>query len=527
MQGQGLSSLSIWTAFNNVTTAFMRVIKYVLNISWNRVQDDTTGYAIIGTSLIAGLDLVKGQSSVVSLPDLFTYQNETANAMQIEYDRALVEPLGGIAMALLDVVLDNSDNRFTPNQNATIGTAILPNRPINSHVGFLVQSETKTLPIFKGLTKQPRMNKMNKTATIACIDYVRFLTEFPLESAIYTDQRSDQIIQSVLADVGFGSSQYVLGTGLNTIEFAWFDKGDTAGERIKKICEAEEAVFYQDELGILRFENRRAFTQAPHNASVWDIRKDDIMLWEEDESTQVINKCFVVSKPRAVQANTELWRDGVEEVLLPGEVITIWARFDNPATDITAISATTDYTAFTATGGGGSNITSDIGIVVTEFTTTAKLVITNSSSSSAYVNFLRLRGTPATVTGEIIQQAQDDTSISKYGENQVEIKNDFIDDASFARYLAGAVVNKYSEPTRRIVLTVQGIPQLQLRDKVMVEDMDLGTLKAYRVMRIQGTLSAGSFKQKLYLREVTNAEADAWALVGTATVENESEFVGT
>jgi hypothetical protein len=92
MQGQGSSSASIWTAFNNVTTAFMRVLKFGLNISWKRVQDDDTGYAIIGTSVISGIDIIKGSTSIVAKPDLFTYTDETDNVIRIEYDRYLIEP---------------------------------------------------------------------------------------------------------------------------------------------------------------------------------------------------------------------------------------------------------------------------------------------------------------------------------------------------------------------------------------------------------------------------------------------------
>lgn len=526
MLGSGRSSESIWTAFDSVTTAFSRVLKWALNISWKRVQNGSTVFATVGTSLVGGIDIIEGQNSVVVKPDMFTYFDESDKVISVEYDRELNEPLGGIAMAMLDVTLDNSDARFTPEQNATIGTAILPNRPINSHIGFEVKSQARTLCIFKGLTQMPQESKENRTVKISSIDYIRYLNEYPLESTVYTNKRSDEIIADILTTAGFSLDQFILDQGLNTLGFAWFDKGSKAGERIKKICEAEEGFFCQDENGMLRFFNRRTVRDSPYNASVWTIYPEDIISWQEDNSTNIINKITITANPRTVQSLTEIWRNGSEEIVERGETKIVWASFNDPVTTVNDPVATTDYTAFSGTGGTGTDMTGDIVIVKTVFATTVKLEITNNGGVPAYVNFLRLWGTPAVTTGQISQTYEDSASITKYQENVSVINNDLIDSPSFALYLAKSIIGKYKDPRRRLTLTVQGIPQLQLRDMVSVEDPDLGTTKDYRVMRIQGSLSNGYFQQKLYLREITISEMDVWAVVGTAIVDDTGAVVG-
>ena len=142
------------------------------------------------------------------------------------------------------------------------------------------------------------------------------------------------------------------------------------------------------------------------------------------------------------------------------------------------------------------------------------------------MTFLRLRGTPAIVTQEIRQIFQDDDSVNTYDEQQLEVQNDFVASSSFAYYLARAIVRKYKDPLKRVVITVRGIPQLQLKDKVTVYDRDLATDKDYRIMKIVGAMQPGEFEQRLYLREVTAGEADSWAIVGTTAVASETEFVG-
>lgn len=505
MQGSTESSLAIWTAFNNVTTAYVRILKHSLKISWKRATN-TSAFAVVGTSVINGVHIIQGLSGVLTSLDAYEYVDETDKLVSMTYDRILQEPLGGISQAIMDVELENSDDRFTPNQNTTIGTSIVPKRPIHQEVGFLVSSQSKTLSVFKGLTKQPRVNEGKKTVSIYCTDLVGYLYSMPMDSELYTAQRSDEIIADILTTLGFGSSQYVLDTGLNTIGYAWFDKTQTAGERIKKVCEAEEGYFYADENGILRFENRDHYEVAPHDTDVWDIDTEDIISWESDESTPIYNKITVKAKPREVQASQDIWTDAIEEeVAGSGGTLEIWANLDDPVTAVTDPAATTDYTAYTATGGGGSNITSDQVVGIETFATAVKITLTNNNASTAYYNLLKLRGTPATVVGEILKSVEDATSIDKYDEQSLVVENDFIESSTFANTLATALLAKYKDPTNRVILTVQGIPQLQLRDRIRVQNQ-LNTLTDYRVMRIQGFMQNGYFSQKLHLREVTSGE---------------------
>lgn len=43
-----------------------------------------------------------------------TFTNEKAHLVLIEYERKVNEPLGGISIALGDIVLTNYDDRYTP-----------------------------------------------------------------------------------------------------------------------------------------------------------------------------------------------------------------------------------------------------------------------------------------------------------------------------------------------------------------------------------------------------------------------------
>jgi len=508
MLGPGISSESIWTPFSSLCTATIRPIRARLLVAWTRVVGEQN-FSIVGSSVVGGIDIVQGVGDVaINDSDYFMYFDETSRVIRLEYERHLLEPLGGLSMAMADIVLDNSDLRFTPDYNATIGTALRPNRPIKMFVGFDVQDQTKTIPIIEGLTRQPKEDKANRTVTITVYDFLKSLNEQPLESAIYTEQRSDQIIADVLSDAGIGASKYELDQGLNTVGFAWFEKGQTAGERIRLLCEAEEAIFFQDELGMLRFENRDKYSASPYDAVVWTIEPSDILGWKQDFSSQIINRVIIKGKPRSVKGETEIWRDGIEEEIPATGSLTIWAEFEDPVSDITQPASATDYEAHAAPNGAGADITADISIVMTEFTKAAKLVITNANAGIAYMNLLKLRGTPATIDYEIKEVFQDDTSIVDYSEQQKEIENPFIDKTAFAKNMAQNITRRHKNPTSVIRVKIRGVPQLQLRDRIKVRDQDLNTYTEYRLIGIQGVFEAGSFTQTLRLRKITSAEAN-------------------
>lgn len=508
MQASGISSESIWTPFDSISTATVRPVRARCLISWNRVVS-VDAYLTVGTSIVGGTDIVQGTGKTgINETDLYEYVDETERIIRLEYERHLIEPLGGMSIAMADIVLDNTDLRFTPNYNSTIGTALRPNRPLKIFMGFQVLGQTKTVSIIEGLTLQPQEDKLRRRVTISAFDFMKGLNEKPQETTIYTDQRSDEIIADILARAGIGSSNYALDQGLNTIGFAWFEKGQTAGDRIRQICEAEEGIFYQDENGILRFETRDKYANVPYNIPIWTIEPDDIIEWEQKESSKVINRMLVKGSPRSVKGETEIWRDGVEEEIEgSGGTLTVWAEFEDPVSSLTTPSANTDYTAFTATEGGGSDITADININLTSFTKTAKLIITNNNASKAYVNLLKIRGTPATVDYEVKEVYQDDDSVDNYNENQVKIDNPFIDNRKFAANMAANIVKRHKDPTSVLRLKIRGIPQLQLRDQIKVKDQDLGTYTNYRLVGIQGVFEPGSFIQTLRLREITSNES--------------------
>lgn len=471
---------SIQTPLEAVLTSDTRTVRINVKASWLKVQDPNIVFATIGASVINGPDLVQGQSVVITNADLYAYVDESEHAMRLDYDRRIDEPRGGTTHAIVNVLLDNINQRFTPNQNATIGTAIEARRPFKMSVGFNVGGIDRLVQIVTGLTgSKPKLGRTAKTVEVEVYDYITFIDNATLAAAIYENKRSDQVIELILADLGFGSSQYSLDQGINTIGFAWFDKDKSAGRRIRELCEAEEAHFYQDENGIIRFENRNHYAVYPHQTVQRTIDPADILSDDDDESTKIINRAIVIAKPRKVDTQVApLWSHATVEEILAGQTITIWAAFYDsdsgasklPVKTIAAPVATSDYTANSQDDGNGTDMTSDIAIVVTNFVESAKIEITNNALTTAYLTSLQLQGLAARVSQAIQAVTEDANSINKYEAQEYTVQNDLIQSGTVAKSIANNLVAKYANPMGRRKIRIPGIPHLQIKDLIYVVD---------------------------------------------------------
>lgn len=469
---------SIQTPLEAVLTGYHRKVRVNVKASWLKVQDPTISYGVVGSSIVGGSDIVQGQSAIIGNADLFSYIDESDNVLRLDYDRRIDEPRGGASHTIADVLLDNITNRFTPEYNATIGTALEARRPFKASIGLEVGGVDRFAQILVGLTaSRPKLSRTNQTVDVQILDYITFIDNAELAAAVYENQRSDQIIEDILNNLGFGSTQYILDTGLNTIPFAWFDKDKSAGRRIREICEAEEAHFYQDENGVIRFENRNHYSNYPHQTEQRTIDPADIISDEGEENTKIINRAIVVARPRKVDASPSvIWTNSAVETIPGNSSITLWAAFYDaesgtnvlPIKEITTPASTTDYTANAASNGSGADRTANLSVSVTNFVESAKVVLTNSHASPIYVTLLQLRGKAARVSEAIQSVVEDTDSINKYEVQEYKIQNDLIQTRAVSDVIAANLVNKYKNPLSRRLIRIPGIPHLQLKDLIGV-----------------------------------------------------------
>lgn len=234
-----------------------------------------------------------------------------------------------------------------------------------------------------------------------------------LQENIYADEAMLLIFEKAGWPRTWGTN---LEAGVDQRPFYWVDSRSPA-RAVHELAFNELGQVSIDADGAFRFRSRLSLEE-----EVLAITDNDIMMIARMTPQEVIrNVLKVESAPRSEASTAEVWRLGGELQIDGGEVIDdVWAEFTynnetvpvkSPITPVTS----TDFTAFSGTGGSGSDLTSNIRVTMSSFSTRAKLRVENVGGSTAYVNLLKVRGNPLTAQNSSTFEYTDQESVRQFG----------------------------------------------------------------------------------------------------------------
>ena len=495
---------------NNTQTLIHRVL-----LAFSNEYDESVEWATVGTSVVGGSHLVKGNYDTVTEWDKYKYIDISKDVINYEFQREMDFPVNRVIKSRASLVLNNTDGRYFNLRNKRFI------KILSGYDGFL-------LPQFVGITERPVNDIKSNTTTINCFDILDFLEGYKLEPVFLIDKRTDEVIEYILNEIGFIEGQYDLEPSISTIPFTWIESENNALDVIRKLCEAEDGLFFVDEYGVMRFHNRFHIvniTEPQFNLNYSNINNLQL------EPTEVINKVLIKSYPREVKPNKLVWESRNSEEYLSGETKEVFAQItdinDNPlpCTNIYEPTALGNngslYEANSENDESGIDRTSDIEIL--EFSilggTTVKIVIKNNSANPLFLTKLVLFGTPAEIIKEIEYETPNSLtqdSIDEFGEQVYELDNDFIQTPSFARNLANMIVLNFKDPTKSTEVEIKGNPALQLNDFITISDHISKENYTMYINKLQ-KLTNG-YNQRLLLRERV---IQSFAVVGTSVVDGD------
>lgn len=438
-------------------------------MSWKKDFVSTYKAFTIGASSIGGADGIASDGGDISDFTNYRYYDETPRVIWMDYERSLNMPLGGLTKALADVTLDNTSRRYTPEYmggNSELFTSILPRRPIIINAGFDHDGILDLIPQFVGiLTEKPAVTRRGGQAKLKAADFNDFLQNRSLDQTVmFTSQRTDQVIEGILTDLGFATAQYDLDYGINTVPFGLFEKGAKYSDVIDKLVKAESGHFYQDDVGILHFENRQHWDQSPYNEVQQVLYTSQVLDAESIGDDHIINVVEVKAKNRAKQPTQQVWQSGLAIEIPANSSEEIFINFEDPVLEA---FIPTGYLANTSENGTGSDVSSSVSVQVFDvFSNAAKIRFYNASSSTAYLTNVVVFGRPAKIVNDIYYREQRDLSVTAYEERPITIENDYIQDVSWARSLAGIILNDFASGENVQRLTIRAMPQLSLGDLI-------------------------------------------------------------
>lgn len=367
-----------------------------------------------------------------------------------------------------------------------------------------------------------------KTVTLTCTDPSLVFDQYKHTSTLSTDQRIDEVLSSLLTDVGIGSTD--LDRGLNIIPYVWLDAENVLAQ-CQLLAASEAGAFYFSKEGIALFRRMTSLltdgavsqaTYAP--ARIFNLAGQGG--WRD-----CYTGTLVEYTPRAPGEADTIYTSLEIIELAPSETKDLEAAFTTPVTGIVTPVAETDYQAVTA---GFTDLNSSLTISFpagTTFCQRATIRLANAHASQRmFVPKLQLRGYP--LEGLRAQEVTADAAsgvLTNYWRGaaadtkRYEVRNNpFIQTEAQASMLAQFLRDRLSYPRDLWNFRGSACPYLELGDRITVQD-NSGTpnaginADAYVVNMRQRYSQGQNYEMELTVLPVANVYAyTGYFVLGTS-----------
>lgn len=483
-----------------------------LQISFDKSFDDDVTFFTYDVSEYNGPDVYAPiDDNPIQQWDKYSYTSYSDRVISMEWQRSIDFPYS-VQSAMADVKLNNYDAYFTPRGTSPIEEYILPKRPIRLSAGVRPIS---VLPQLVGLTQgMPEIDNSSRSASFHILDFLSEMFGMSLTNTIAMQNvRTDEVLSELFQMFGLSPSQYNLAKGRNTIPFLFFEKGIKAGTVMRRLMQAEMGALWLDEQGIIRFTER---LQQPQ-ASVFTFDESNIISIDSTGDDEIINDIRITSDVREVQDSQPIFTNAqdddanliIDPAITPvvpagGTAFYPYASLEDPAISavVPTIGRKDNTSWFTAHDANGVEVVSGVSITLSQLLANSyTMMFDNTNPFPVYITQVEVWGEPAKIVDQIRYRAYDEDSVEKYGNQVLEIENDFFGSISNCDSFAEYVLDAYKEFAGVIEMKVKGLLSLQLGDIIDV-DYEAFT-DTYKVISITNRMADNNFEQTIRARHYT------------------------
>tara|TARA_Y100000310_G_scaffold233219_1_gene236073 strand:+ start:431 stop:1918 length:1488 start_codon:yes stop_codon:yes gene_type:complete len=465
----------------------------------------------------------------ITFDDAIGDDDITSDVMKITFTRGRDSELQRATGGNCELTVKNATGKYSPeNPGSALVGNLVPGRPVRIRA---TSGATIDEPLWRGKIDSiiPHPDRRQQNATIRCIDGFDFLSRAEVNTELFAADTTGDLVGELLDDAGWDATLRNLDTGQDTVPLPrWHEK--SALSSIQELEASEIGFFYIDDQGRAAFEDRHHRYKAPHTTSQATFDDTMAQLTYEFNARTVFNRTRATFTEYNLQSVSELWRLSETPSIPAGETRTWVAEFSNFSTNLVTPVATTDYTANTESGGGGTDLTGDITLTFTELAQSANLQLANGAAVPAYITLLKVRGDEYTAGDLTARTADNSTSQTAYNVRAKTLDGQFLNDIEQAQDFADFVLARFKDPQPEVKMTISSqtsalLTQLLTRkisDRITVDnDLLVMVNQDFYINKMQHTITPNA---QLHSAVYTLAQVDEeefWTLdiseLGTST----------
>ena len=375
----------------------------------------------------------------------------TDRVMSVKFERGrdTTSQLTGRSIAgRLTAILNNQSNDYSPfNTSSPLTGLLLPGRPVRFVIGS-ASSFTYTFPFdftdtalwsgFLESIKPTVITGQMRTVELVAVGALAMINRKKVQVGTQTNQRTDQLIGTILDSAGWPAGDRDLEVGHTTVKSYW-NSGGSALAAIREVEETEAGFIYEKRDGSIKFEDRTFrmtdgkattsfLTLSDHSSTSYPYES----IRQLDPLPSIFNDFRANVRIVSTGSIATLWthpETGSDSPSIKaGESNSYYAQYPPPTEGVfasaiagqvavaawTTPAATTDFTVNAAADGSGTNLTSSINVAVAKLSNSMKITLTNTSSTDGVITLLKARGTTVISSDPVLMVAEDATSQTAY-----------------------------------------------------------------------------------------------------------------
>lgn len=490
-------------------------LKVAFMAAFTKKKADDVNYWVWDISTWDGGDLWDdgGEDNVIQEWDKYKYFDYSERVISAGVERGVEFPYN-VNVAMMDITLDNWDGFFTEDNGVGqyFRQLAIPFRLFAGYEGSDMPNQ------FVGMNAEHnQVDDDSKTVSIHAVDFLYRILQKPVSNmTMLRDVYTGQVLSEIFRASGMRPDQYDIPNGSNFMPFVQVGDGETNGELVNRLMQAENGKLWLDERGIIRFQPRNFAFSDP----VYELDDYQISKIIETPDYEKINHIKAKIPLRRVQPMQVVYsQDEIEDKpsgdtgkMTNGVPYTVKLSLDDPTFNIQnlAYSTSAQQTSyFNAKNSNGAIISG--GITITSFETQIdgyKITIMNTSGQTAWLNACVLYGEPAKVYDTLEYEAFTDDWEEDY-DNLLELGEDALITSELdLRNYASSILNNFGSNARNLELRIKGNFALQIGDIVHI---DLAEYNAnYQINSIKWNIVPGNLETTIKVSEVPDVNYWIW-----------------